>query len=68
MVENFTVDAYEVNGSQITLNLDWTPPAIPNGVLAPYNVCIGREPLGVDETDPGSDEGHTCTTLAAVSE
>ena len=67
MVENFTVNSYKVNGSRITLNLDWSPPSSPNGVLAPYNICIGHEPLLLDEVDPGNSEGHTCTTFNAVS-
>ena len=67
MVENFTVNSYKVNGSRITLDLDWSPPSSPNGVLAPYNICIGHEPLLLDEVDPGNSEGHTCTTFNAVS-
>lgn len=62
LVESFTVNDYSITGSQITLDLDWSPPNMPNGVLAPYNICIGGEPLGATEELVGSSRGHTCTS------
>ena len=66
LVENFTVNSYTINGSQITLDLDWSPPTMPNGQLGPYNVCIGGVPLG-DMESPDTGGGHTCTSLSKVS-
>ena len=40
---------YTTGSVTITLNLRWLPPSFPNGLLAPYNVCIGAMPLEPDE-------------------
>ena len=61
-VQNFTVNSYSIDDSQITLYMDWSPPSMPNGELAPYNICIGGEPLTPTENLMGSDDGHTCTS------
>lgn len=62
LVENFTVNDYFINGSQISLDLDWSPPIMPNGELTPYNICIGGEPLDATEELVGTSGGHTCTS------
>ena len=65
LVNNFTVTSYSINGSEITLDLHWLPPTMPNGELSPYEVCIGGEPLR-DDTDPDRNS-YTCTLLPNVS-
>ena len=68
LVENFTVNSYIINGSQITMDLDWLPPSMPNGELGAYNICIGGEPLEPAERLVDSGRGHTCTSqLDSVS-
>ena len=64
LVQNFTMNLYFINGNQITLDLDWSPPSMPNGELAPYNICIGGEPLNATEDPMGSSGGHTCTSIS----
>lgn len=59
-VRNFTVTSYSIDDNQITLDMDWTPPSMPNGELAPYNICIGGEPLAPSEEAGG---GHTCASI-----
>lgn len=64
LVENFTVNSYSINGSEITLDLAWSPPSMPNGELAPYNICIGEQLLAPTEELIGNSRGHNimCTS------
>ena len=62
LVENFTINSYSIHGTQITLDMDWSPPSVPNGELAPYNICISGEPLGPDEELLVISRGRTCTS------
>ena len=63
VVDNLNVISYNVNDRQITLDLQWTPPSTPNGILDAYNICIGAEPL-----EPGEDvqphTSHFCGSLS----
>ena len=61
LVRNFTVISYSFKFSEITLNLSWSPPLVPNGELAPYNICIGIQPLRPDE-EVQPNTGHFCNT------
>ena len=66
-VNNFKVISYHLNEVPfITLSMTWSPPSTPNGELAPYNVCIGSEPLGPEE-DVQPNTGHICGNLINVS-
>ena len=62
LVQDFTVNSYSTNGNQITLDMDWSPPSVPNGELVSYEICIGGEPLAPTEDPTGTDGGHTCTS------
>ena len=62
-VLNFTVASYSINDNQITLDLDWLPPSMPNGELAPYNICIGGEPLAPSKDQSRIRGGHTCASI-----
>ena len=64
LVENFTVSSYSIDGPQITLDLHWLPPTMPNGELSEYEVCIGSEPL-INDTNP--DHSYSCIRLQKVS-
>ena len=66
-VNNFKVTSYNLDKEPfITLNMNWTPPLTPNGMLTPYNVCIGSEPLDSEEVvQPNT--GHICGNLDEVS-
>ena len=44
-VTNLELISYAIRQFDITLTLSWSPPSVPNGLLAPYNVCIGTVPL-----------------------
>ena len=65
-VNNFTVVSYELQQSRIILDLEWYPPAFPIGNLAPYDICVGREPLGPNE-EVGQNTGHFCAELSVSS-
>ena len=65
-VLSFAVNDYSINDNQITLELDWLPPSMPNGELAPYNICIGGEPLAPSENQPGSGAGYTCASISQL--
>ena len=66
-VNNFTVISYNLDRVPfITLNMRWSPPSTPNGVLTSYNVCIGSEPLNPEE-DVQPNTGHICGNLKEVS-
>jgi hypothetical protein len=62
-VRNFTVTSYSIDGNQITLDMDWTPPSMPNGELAPYNICIGGQPLAPSDNRMGTGEGYACSSI-----
>ena len=62
-VDNFTVLSHNVSDLLITLDLLWTPPSTPNGILDAYNVCIGAKPLKPAEEVPHM--GHFCGSLSA---
>ena len=64
LVENFTVSSYSIDGPQITLDLRWSPPTMPNGVLKDYQICIGGEPLP-NNTVP--DHSYACVRMPNVS-
>lgn len=58
-VTNLELISHTIRRFDITLTLSWSPPTIPNGLLAPYNVCIGIVPL-----EP-TQEPEILTTLVA---
>ena len=62
LVRNFKVISYSVNSSKITLNLSWSPPLVPNGDLAPYDICIGAQPLQPNE-EVQPHTGHFCSSI-----
>ena len=62
LVRDLSVISYNVDSSDITLSLRWSPPSTPNGILTPYNICIGAEPLESDE-EVQPHMGHFCGTL-----
>lgn len=61
LVRNFTINSFTALSSEITLNLSWISPSSPNGQLAPYNICIGAEPLEPQE-EVQPNRGHFCDT------
>ena len=44
-VTNLELESYNIRQFDITLMLKWSPPSFPNGILAPYDVCVGNMPL-----------------------
>ena len=66
LVRDLSVISYNVDSSDITLSLRWSPPSTPNGILTPYNICIGAEPLEPDE-EVHPNRGYVCGTLDVSS-
>ena len=66
-VTNLELESYNIRQFDITLTLRWSPPSFPNGILAPYNVCVGNTPLGpTQEPEIGNDliaSMHRCGTI-----
>lgn len=66
-VTNLELESYNIRQFDITLTLRWSPPSFPNGILAPYNVCVGNTPLGpTQEPEIGNDliaSMHRCRTI-----
>ena len=60
LVENFTVISFFTDGPEVTLSLEWSSPAIINGQLASYDICIG--PISLEpEEDVSNDGVHECS-------
>ena len=64
-VTNLELISHVIRQFDITLTLSWSPPTVPNGLLAPYNVCIGTEPLEPTQepkisTNIVTDNTHYC--------
>ena len=62
LVENITVIACSIDGSNMTLYMQWSPPTVYNGELDFYDLCIGGAPLMPDEEIPNSGD-YDCSTL-----
>ena len=62
VVNNFTVVSY-IHQTEVTLDLAWYPPSVPNGELAPYNICMGEDPLKSNE-EVRQNTGHFCEELS----
>ena len=65
-VTNLELESYNIRRYDITLMLRWSPPSFPNGILAPYDVCVGNTPLGpTQEPELGNDFAsmHYCGTI-----
>ena len=66
-VTNLELESYNIRNFDITLTLRWSPPSFPNGILAPYNVCVGNTPLEpTQEPEIGNNfiaSMHHCGTI-----
>ena len=65
-VTNLELESYNIRQFDITLMLRWSPPSFPNGLLAPYDVCVGKMPLGLtQEPELGNNLAsmHYCGTI-----
>jgi hypothetical protein len=61
LVTNLTLDSYNIRQFDITLILSWSPPSFPNGVLGPYDVCVGIMPL--EPTQEPEPQGNFITNM-----
>ena len=66
-VTNLEITSYAIRQFDISLTLSWSPPSVCNGLLAPYNICVGITPLGPAE-GPQTDSNplastHYCGTI-----
>lgn len=60
-VDTLAVVPYFTDGPEVTLQLTWSPPAILNGDLSSFDVCIGSIPLDPHE-EIVADGRHECST------
>lgn len=66
-VQELVIDGYSISADfKVSLNLSWLPPAVPNGMLNYYDVCIGRQPLPLDfQGEPTAP--YSCRATPGVS-
>ena len=62
-IENITVISCSVYASVMNLHVQWSPPAIYNGELDFYELCLGRVPLLPNEGMPNHVD-YDCTHSA----
>lgn len=62
LVDDLNITSCKINGSDISIELKWSPPAVIIGNLDFYDVCIGNVSLMPDQetTNNGS---HKCSKL-----
>ena len=66
---SYTIRQFDI--TLITMTLRWSPPKFPNGILAPYNICVGVSPLDPTQ-EPQTDNiivasRHFCGTIKGYS-